>query len=81
MSSLARLQHTGGSGPVKGKDRLERSPSGDSDKENWMAGYNGGQPRRKLPASRIEKQSSSKSVLGDDFNVPAHALNLGGSRE
>lgn len=81
MSSLARLQNTANSKPGKGNDHLMSSPSGDSDKENWMPGENEGNTRRRpLPAARAEKQYSSKSVLGDNFNIPTHAVNLGGSK-
>ncbi|KAF4627155.1 hypothetical protein G7Y89_g11003 [Cudoniella acicularis] len=86
-SSMARLQN-----PVKelsnsvpdgkssyGKDGLMRSPSGESDKENWIPHENGGNSRRRpLPTARSNKQSSSRAVLGDNFNVPTHALNFGG---
>lgn len=86
MSSLARLQGTGMQSSKslesnKGQDYFSRSPSGDSDKENWIPGENGGNSRRRaLPAVRTNKLSSSKSVLGDNFNVPTDALNLGGPR-
>lgn len=81
LSSLARLQSTEKNEPSKGSTGLMRSPSGDSDKENWFPADNVGNPRRRpLPAARAEKQSHSKNILGDNFNVPTHALNLGGPR-
>ena len=87
MSSLARLQSTEKQSnspqirPSKDKDGLMRSPSGDSDKENWIPTEAGGNARRRpLPSSRSDKQASSKAVLGDNFNVPTHAVNFGGNR-
>lgn len=82
MSSLARLQNTG-LPYSKGKCQniFTRSPSGDSDKENWAPGEDGGNPRRRpLPINRGEKSSYSKVILGDNHNVLTHALNLGGSK-
>jgi hypothetical protein len=86
MSSLARLQST--EQPFlksfesrKDKEDLMGSPSGDSDKENWVPNENGGNARRRpLPQSRPQKQIPSKSILGDNFNVPTHAYDLGGSK-
>lgn len=81
-SSLARLQFPGkgyeqSSG--HGKDGLMRSPSGDSDKENWLPGENAASNRRQpLPSSRNDRQSNSRTVLGDNHNIPSHAVNLGG---
>jgi hypothetical protein len=87
-SSLARLQSTGKQfsnssqiRPNTDKDGLMRSPSGDSDKENWIPTEGGGNPRRRpLPSGRSDKQASSKAVLTDNFNVPTHAVNFGGSK-
>jgi hypothetical protein len=83
MSSLARLQNT--EKPSQnlssdGKDGLMRSPSGDSDKENWVPTEGGNARRHPLPSSRSGKQSQSKAVLGDNLNIPTHAVNFGGSR-
>lgn len=89
QSSLARLQN-----PLKpssrmpekdhgsnGKDRLMRSPSGDSDKENWTPDDNTGNTRRRpLPSARSDKQLSSRAVLGDNHNIPSHAIDFGGTR-
>ncbi|KAH8657463.1 hypothetical protein BGZ60DRAFT_434430 [Tricladium varicosporioides] len=86
MSSLARLQNPINKStkivdvekPGYEKDGLMRSPSGDSDKENWIPHENGANPRRRpLPSSRSDKQSGSRAVLGDNFNIPTHALNFG----
>lgn len=85
LSSLARLQS-----PTKtsskqspdpyGYDGLMRSPSGDSDKENWSPHEGGGNSRRRpLPSSRSSSQLNSRAVLGDNHNVLSHAA-LGGHR-
>lgn len=57
-----------------------RSPSGDSDKENWVPheGGGGNRRRRPLPSSRPDKHS--RTVLGDNHNVPSHAINFGGKK-
>jgi hypothetical protein len=85
MSSLARLQN-----PLKAsqdsfeynKTSLIHSPSGDSDKENWIPHENGANPRRR-PApssrSRSDKEPGAK-ILGDNFNIPTHAYDLGGNK-
>ncbi|KAH8603064.1 hypothetical protein B0O99DRAFT_588114 [Bisporella sp. PMI_857] len=82
QSSLARLQ--GSEMPMskpKGNDGLMRSPSGDSDKENWLPGEGGTQPRRRpLPSSRPDNYSKSKIVLGDNHSIMSHAGNLGASK-
>ncbi|EHK96950.1 putative Homeobox-leucine zipper protein ROC5 [Glarea lozoyensis 74030] len=64
---------------VPAKDSLVRSPSGDSDKENWAPPENGVNSRRRpLPSGKTTKQSAPRAVLGDNTNVPTHALNFGG---
>jgi hypothetical protein len=82
QSSLARLQYQGKTYEQPssyGKDGLMRSPSGDSDKENWLPGANTGNPRRRpLPSARSDKHSSSRTILGDNLSVPTHAVNFGG---
>jgi hypothetical protein len=86
MSSLARLQSTEKSSLLSqnlsshGKDSLMSSPSGDSDKENWVPNEGGNARRRPLPSSRSGKKSHSKAVLVDNLNIPTHAANFGGSR-
>jgi hypothetical protein len=83
MSSLARLQNTeklSQNSSNDGKDGLIRSPSGDSDKENWAPTEGGNARRHPLPSSRSGKQSQSKAVLIDNLNIPTHAVNFGGSR-
>jgi len=84
MSSLARLQNPGKAyqEPLGyRKDGLMRSPSGDSDKENWVPGENGVNPcRRPLPSARSVRQSNSRTVLGDNLNVPTHASFGGGGK-
>jgi hypothetical protein len=87
-SSLARLQNPGkaSSKPIQqssGYDKggLMHSPSGDSDKENWMPDEHGGNPRRRpLPSSRAGKQQNSRAILGDNFNVPTHAVDFPGTK-
>ncbi|KAH6709194.1 hypothetical protein BKA61DRAFT_659158 [Leptodontidium sp. MPI-SDFR-AT-0119] len=87
MSSLARLQNTSNV-PSKvaqdpseyTKDGLLRSPSGDSDKENWVPREGGGNPRRRpLPSGRSDKRPQSRAVLGENNNIPSHA-DFGGNR-
>jgi hypothetical protein len=85
-SSVARLQNTPMTlklpqpeKDVPAKDSLVRSPSGDSDKENWAPPENGVNSRRRpLPSGKTTKQSAPRAVLGDNTNVPTHALNFGG---
>jgi len=86
QSSVARLQSTGKPSlqsirPVKGGEGLMRSPSGDSDKENWIPGDEGNHARRRpLPSARPDRDSSSKAVLGDNLKIMTHAGNLGVSK-
>ncbi|KUJ22720.1 uncharacterized protein LY89DRAFT_680839 [Mollisia scopiformis] len=89
LSSLARLQNPGASSSklspdpnTFSKDGLMRSPSGDSDKENWVPheGGGGNRTRRPLPSSRPDKQANPRAVLGDNHNVPTHATNFGGRK-
>jgi len=86
-SSLARLQNP--SKPSKAthqppnysKDGLMHSPSGDSDKENWLPDDHSGNARRRpLPSSKSEKHHIPRAVLGDNHNVPTHAFSLGSGR-
>ncbi|KAK0119228.1 hypothetical protein ONS95_008084 [Cadophora gregata] len=87
VSSVARLQNpskiSSNAAPDPSdytKDGLLRSPSGDSDKENWLPRENGGNPRRRpLPSSRSDKQPQSRTVLGENKNIPTHA-DFGGNR-
>jgi len=83
QSSVARLQsttkpHLKSMQDPSNNEKMTRSPSGDSDKENWVPGENAGNPRRRLPSSKPAKQKQSKAVLQDNNNVPTHALDLGG---
>ncbi|TVY83353.1 Homeobox protein YOX1 [Lachnellula suecica] len=89
QSSLARLQTPHGLSSAaleklpgnNWKDGLMRSPSGDSDKENWLPNENAGNPRRRpLPSARADGQFGSRSALGDNHKVLSHAMNLGGNR-
>jgi hypothetical protein len=87
LSSVARLQNpvNNSSKPneepsTQSKDGLVRSPSGDSDKENWVPHEGGGNSRRRpLPSSRSGYQTNSRTVLGDNHIVLSHAA-LGSSR-
>jgi hypothetical protein len=84
-SSLPRLQNTFSIKAVQTEkdlpknDPLVRSPSGDSDKENWLPSENGVaiSRRRPLPSGKTTK-SIPRAVLGDNTNVPSHAVNFGG---
>ena len=86
MSSLARLQNIEKPSQLSqilssyGEDGLMRSPSGDSDKENWVPTEGGNARRHPLPSSRSGKKSQFKAVLGDNLNIPTQAVNFGGSR-
>lgn len=81
QSSLARLQSTKNSSKQPAdpssytKDDHMRSPSGDSDKENWEPNQQGANPRRRpLPSSRSARESSMRAaVLGDNHAVLSHA--------
>lgn len=84
MSSLARLQSTDkpslpSSRSNKSKPGLMGSPSGDSDKENWIPEEGGGMVRRRpLPSSRPDRGSQAQAILGDNSNIPTQAVNFGG---
>jgi hypothetical protein len=89
QSSLARLQNrlkpfsavSEKDYGSNGKDGLMRSPSGDSDKENWIPNENAGNPRRRpLPSARADKQLGSRAVLGGNHNILSHAIDFGGNR-
>jgi hypothetical protein len=85
QSSLAKLQSTGMETrpqSIKGKDNLLMdSPSGDSDKENWVPHEGGGNARRRpLPSGHPDTQHHSKPALRDNFNPPTRSAGLGGSR-
>ncbi|KAI9650168.1 Homeobox protein yox1 [Ciborinia camelliae] len=73
-SSVARMQ----SGvkkprhPLNEKDPLMRSPSGDSDKENWIPLQNGVNPRRRPAHIRNDSGREPKGVLQDNLNIPTH---------
>jgi hypothetical protein len=86
MSSVARLQGTGipslkPSQSEKGRSGLVVSPSGDSDKENWIPEQGGGIARRRpLPSSRPDRDWQSQTVVGNNSNIPTHAVNFGGAK-
>lgn len=87
VSSVARLQNPSKIPPKASKDSSEytkdgllRSPSGDSDKENWLPREGGGNPRRRpLPTGRSDNRPQSRAVLGENNNIPTHA-DFGGNR-
>jgi hypothetical protein len=85
-SSIAKLQSTE-TLPQKPtmsngcKDGLMGSPSGDSDKENWLPGAETSHPlRRPLPAVGAKTHSQPKAILGENHKTMSHASNLGGPR-
>ena len=85
ISSLARLQGTGmpslkQSQSDKGRSGLVESPSGDSDKENWIPEEGGIARRRPLPSSRADRDWQSQKVLGNNSNIPTYAVNFGGAK-
>ncbi|CAL3962340.1 hypothetical protein PZA11_000469 [Diplocarpon coronariae] len=88
VSSIARLQS---SSIISSKDFQDppgfnenspmRSPAGDSDKENWLPHENSGNLRRRpLPSGRKDKRPKSRAVLGDNHNIPSHAVDFGRNR-
>lgn len=57
------------------------SPSGDSDKENWIPQEGGNMVRRRpLPSNRPDRPSQSQAILGDNSKIVSHAVNLGGGK-
>lgn len=74
-SSVARMQ----SGvkkprqPASDKNPLTRSPSGDSDKENWVPHQGGVNPRRGPAHVRKDSEKEPKGVLQDNSRIPSHA--------
>lgn len=81
-SSLARLQNSENMllNPQKGGkgSTLMKSPSGDSDKENWSPHENAGAPRRR-PALQTQKQGR-KRILEDNNKIPTLAGNFGANK-
>lgn len=85
VSSLARLQTENAPSDVKSKtetskkdeyDQVESifgSPSGDSDKENWVPGtQTSNVPRRRA----VDAHHSRASVLKDNSQIPSHSTSL-----
>ncbi|CAD6448249.1 03efc795-d53d-46ca-a303-b47e41740781 [Sclerotinia trifoliorum] len=74
-SSVARMQ----SGvkkqrqPANDKDPSMRSPSEDSDKENWIPHQNGVNPRRRPAHIRKEIEIQPKGILQENLKIPTHA--------
>jgi hypothetical protein len=82
VSSLARLQSdiTQKPGPKAKAPAFLPSPSGESDKENWLPHEGGVNPRRRPPPKAVPQKSGRKRVLGDNNSVPTLAIGLGGSK-
>ncbi len=81
--SHERLQSTENSKPQisKGMLGLMHSPSGDSDKENWVPQEMEGNVRRRpLPSGRQDKQMTATLVLGDSVNPTTCLAKISGSR-
>ncbi|TGO08992.1 hypothetical protein BTUL_0183g00060 [Botrytis tulipae] len=74
-SSVARMQSgVKKSGqPINDKDPLMRSPSGDSDKENWIPSQNSVNPRRRPAHIQKESDREPKGILQDNPSIPTHA--------
>ncbi|TGO41670.1 hypothetical protein BHYA_0018g00420 [Botrytis hyacinthi] len=74
-SSVARMQSgvKKAGQPINDKDPLMRSPSGDSDKENWIPSQNSVNPRRRLAHVQKESDREPKGILQDNPSIPTHA--------
>ncbi|TGO56393.1 hypothetical protein BCON_0078g00080 [Botryotinia convoluta] len=74
-SSVARMQSgvKKAGQPINDKDPLMRSPSGDSDKENWIPSQNGVNPRRRPAHIQKESDREPKGILQDNPSIPTHA--------
>ncbi|KAM3077684.1 Homeobox protein yox1, variant 2 [Clarireedia jacksonii] len=75
-SSVARMQSgakfsDGRQG--NNKDGLLTSPSGDSDKENWLPHENGGNPRRRAANSSKNNERQQRSILQDNLDLSTRA--------
>ncbi|QSZ30275.1 hypothetical protein DSL72_004797 [Monilinia vaccinii-corymbosi] len=74
-SSVARMQ----SGvkkprtPVNDKDPWMRSPSGDSDKENWIPNQDGENSRQQPAHIRKGSEREPKGILQDNLEIVTHA--------
>ncbi|KAF7905626.1 uncharacterized protein EAF01_006147 [Botrytis porri] len=74
-SSAARMQSSikKAREPINDKDPLMRSPSGDSDKENWVPSQSGVNPRRRPAHIQKESDKEAKGILQDNPSIPTHA--------
>lgn len=74
-SSVARMQSgvQKAGQDVTDKDPLMRSPSGDSDKENWTPHETGVNPRRRPAHIRKGSEREPKGILQDNPVLPTHA--------
>ncbi|KAF7958731.1 hypothetical protein EAE96_002265 [Botrytis aclada] len=74
-SSVARMQSgmKKAGQPINDKDPLSRSPSGDSDKENWIPPQSGVNPRRRPAHIQKESDREPKGILQDNTSIPTHA--------
>ncbi|PQE12765.1 homeobox domain-containing protein [Rutstroemia sp. NJR-2017a BBW] len=75
-SSVARIQSVAKSSDKRqGNDKngVLRSPSGDSDKENWLPHETGGNPRRRAANSSKSNDSQQRPILQENLDIPTHA--------
>ncbi|APA06845.1 hypothetical protein SS1G_04522 [Sclerotinia sclerotiorum 1980 UF-70] len=74
-SSVARMQNgvKKQRQPTNDKDPSTRSPSGDSDKENWLPYQNGVNPCRRPAHIRKEIEIQPKGILQENLKIPTHA--------
>jgi hypothetical protein len=75
-SSVARIQSGAMSSDKRqGNDKQggRTSPSGDSDKENWLPHENSGNPRRRAGNSNKNNDRQQRPILQDNLDVPTHA--------
>lgn len=84
-SSLARLQGSHKDGPLKSHDNkpssnLTRSPTGDSDKENWMPGENGSNARRPTSTTTPWPKQDRRRVLEATANMSGFPSKVGARR-
>ncbi|KAF5878412.1 putative homeobox domain-containing protein [Botrytis fragariae] len=73
-SSVARMQSgvKKAGQPINDKDPSMRSPSGDSDKENWVPPQSGVNPRRRPAHTQKESDREPKGILQDNPSIPTH---------
>ncbi|KAI1004721.1 hypothetical protein K3495_g3499 [Podosphaera aphanis] len=59
------------------KNDPSESPSGDSDKENWLPQIHSSSLRRPLPSSPLDKSSHARKILGDYRLTSSNTCGLG----